>query len=218
MTAPGSPQPARVLIVDDHAMFAQSLTLALNEEDDLSVAAVATSLAAARSRVLDCHPDVVVLDHRLPDGNGVAAIEELRALRPSIKVVVLTAQATESLVSAALHAGAAGFVAKTDNVDNLVAAVRAAAVGESVISPALLTRLLPKLGAPEGKIGRNLTEREREVLILLADGLTNKAIAERLGVSPHTVRNHVVSLCKKLGAHSKLEALAVATREGLVAP
>ncbi len=208
--------PARVLIVDDHAMFAQSLTLALNEEDDLVVEAVATSLAAARSRVLDCRPDVVVLDHRLPDGHGVDAIGELRALQPSIKVVVLTAQATDSLVSAAVHAGAVGFVAKTDNVDNLVAAVRAAAAGESVISPALLTRMLPRLGGGQEQLGADLTDREREVLRLLADGLTNKAIATRLGLSPHTVRNHVVGICRKLGTHSKLEALAVATRAGLV--
>lgn len=217
MTAPETSRPARVLIVDDHAMFAQSLTLALNDEPDLSVVAVATSLAAARSRMLDCQPDVVVLDHRLPDGQGVSAIAQLRALRPSSQVVVLTAQATDALLTAALHAGAAGFVAKTDNVDNLVAAVRAAAAGQSVITPALLTRLLPKLGGPAGELGRDFTDREREVLRLLGEGLTNKAIAQRLGLSPHTVRNHVVSICKKLGAHSKLEALAIATREGLIA-
>jgi DNA-binding NarL/FixJ family response regulator len=216
MSLPQVTRFARVLIVDDHAMFAESLMLALDAEDDLSVVAVATSLAAARSRVLDCHPDVVVLDHRLPDGDGVAAIEGLRALRPSMRIVVLTAQGTERLLSAAMSAGATGFVAKTDNIDCLVGAVRAAAVGESVISQTLLMRILPKLGNAEA--ADDLTDREHEVLVLLAGGLTNKAIAAALQLSPHTVRNHVASICSKLGAHSKLEALAIATRRGLVTP
>jgi len=216
MTAPGMTRLARVLIVDDHAMFAESLTLALDAEEDLAVVAVATSLAAARSRVLDCHPDVVVLDHRLPDGDGVAAIESLCALRPSMRIVVLTAQGTERLLSAAMSAGATGFVAKTDNIDCLVGAVRAAAVGESVISQTLLLRILPKLGNADSV--DELTDRQHEVLALLAGGLTNKAIAARLQLSPHTVRNHIASICSKLGAHSKLEALAIATRRGLVTP
>lgn len=216
MTAPELTRVARVLVVDDHAMFAESLTLALDAESDLSVVAVATSLAAARSRVLDCHPDVVVLDHRLPDGDGVSAIEDLRALRPSMRVVVLTAQGTERLLSAALNAGAIGFVAKTDNIDCLVGAVRAAAVGESVISQTLLMRILPRLSNVEPV--DELTEREHQVLALLAGGLTNKAIAAELQLSPHTVRNHVASICSKLDAHSKLEALAIATRRGLVNP
>jgi len=216
MSVPEATRVARVLVVDDHAMFAESLTLALDAEDDLSVVAVATSLAAARSRVLDCHPDVVVLDHRLPDGEGVAAIESLQALRPSMRVVVLTAQGTERLLSAAIAAGATGFVAKTDNIDYLVGAVRAAVVGEAVVSQALLMRILPKLGAAEA--ADELTDREHDVLTLLAGGLTNKAIAARLQLSPHTVRNHIASICSKLGAHSKLEALAIATRRGLVTP
>jgi DNA-binding NarL/FixJ family response regulator len=207
--------PARVLVVDDHAMFAQSLTLALELEDDLEVVGVATSLAAARSRVLDSHPDVVVLDQRMPDGSGVHAVPELRALRPSIRIVILTAQAGDAVVSAALQAKVDGFVLKSDSIGNLIGAVRAAAVGHSVVSPAVLSRLLPRFGGSASS-AEELTGRERDVLTLLAEGLTNKAIATRLQLSPHTVRNHLARICAKMNAHSKLELLSIAAREGLV--
>jgi DNA-binding NarL/FixJ family response regulator len=166
--------------------------------------------------VRTCHPDVVLLDHRLPDGDGVSAIPELRALRPSMGIVVLTASAADHVLMAAIEAGAAGFLSKTRSIDEVTAAVRAAAAGESVISPELLARLLPRFQRNGNHGAAELTEREREVLSLVAEGLSNAAIAARLVVSVHTVRNHIASMSSKLGAHSKLEALSIAVRQGLL--
>ena len=208
--------PIRVLVVDDHAVLASSLSQVLDIEPDLSCVGVANSLAQARSLIETAAPDVMLLDHRLPDGDGVQAIEELRALRPSLQVVVLTASAADHILVQAIEAGAAGFLSKTRSLGEVTAAVRAAAAGEALISPELLARLLPRLSRTPGVRQQELTEREREVLGLIADGLTNAAIAERLYVSVHTVRNHIANLSTKLGAHSKLEALSIAVRQGLL--
>jgi len=205
-----------VLVVDDHEVLASSLARVLDEEPDLVSVGVAGTLERARAMIATTAPDVVLLDHRLPDGDGVAAISELRALRPSIKVVVLTASAADHVLVAAIEAGASGFVSKTRSLGEVTSAVRAAATGEAVISPELLARLLPRLSPSGRPRHQELTEREREVLGLVADGLSNAAIAERLVVSVHTVRNHVANLSAKLGAHSKLEALSIAVREGLL--
>jgi DNA-binding NarL/FixJ family response regulator len=204
------------VIVDDHQMFAASLAHALQSEPDLLVVGQATSLAEASQLVAANAPDVVLLDHRLPDGDGVGAIEDLRGIRPSAKIVVLTATASDRVLVAAMEAGAAGFIAKTQRLDDVIAGVRAAAQGESVVSAKLLSRLLPRLQRQGGGGRTELTEREREILDLLAKGLSNADIAEQLTISVHTVRNHVANLSAKLGAHSKLEVLAIAVREGLV--
>jgi DNA-binding NarL/FixJ family response regulator len=177
---------------------------------------IAGTLERARALVATAAPDVILLDHRLPDGDGASAIGQLRALRPSVRVVMLTASAADHVLVTAIEAGASGFVSKTRSLAELTSAVRAAASGEAVISPELLVRLLPRLHR-SGRIGHSdLTEREREVLGLLAEGLSNAAIAGQLTVSVHTVRNHVANLSAKLGAHSKLEALSIAVRDGLL--
>jgi DNA-binding NarL/FixJ family response regulator len=214
-----SDQPVRVLLVDDHEVLAASLAAVLDAQPDLISVGIAPTLARARALIPTTAPDVLLLDHRLPDGDGVAALPQLRALRPSMQVVVLTASAADHVLVAALEAGAAGFLSKTRSLAEVTSAIRAAAAGEAVISPEMLARLLPRIsrtqpGGPQR--GNDLTEREREVLGLLADGLTNAAIAERLVVSVHTVRNHIANLSGKLGAHSKLEALSIAVREGLL--
>jgi DNA-binding NarL/FixJ family response regulator len=162
-------------------------------------------------------PDVLLLDRRLPDGDGVSAIPELRAIRPSMDVVVLTAADNDHVLVQAIEAGAAGFVSKTRGLGEVTAAVRAAAAGEAVISPEMLSRLLPKLTRAAGP-EPELTRREQEVLDMLGQGLSNAAIAERLTVSVHTVRNHIANLSAKLGAHSKLEVLSIAIRRGLLSP
>ena len=197
-------------------MFASSLAHALRAEPDLLIVGQAVSLQDARTQIAAEAPDVVLLDHRLPDGDGVSALSSLRALRPSAQVVVLTASATDRVLVAAMEAGAAGFIAKTQQLDDVIAGVRAAAQGESVVSPKLLARLLPRLHRQPGSSRTSLTDRERDILDLLAGGLSNADIAARLTLSVHTVRNHVANLSAKLGAHSKLEALAIAVREGLV--
>jgi DNA-binding NarL/FixJ family response regulator len=204
--------------VDDHDMFAQSLQLALSAEPDLTVVGTAPTLAQARAMVVTSTPDVVLLDHRLPDGLGVESITELRALRPAVNVVVLTAAAEDSTLVAATEAGCAGFILKTSPLEELVAAVRTAAAGEIMVSSDLLSRLLNRLQHQRDRPEHSLTAREREILGLIGEGLTNGAIAKRLFISVNTVRNHVQSVLAKLDAHSKLEALSVAIREGLIDP
>jgi len=209
--------PIRVLVVDDHEVLATSLAHVLDAEPDMVSVGVAGSIEKAKSMVQTTAPDVVLLDHRLPDGEGVAAVAELRALRPGVKVVVLTASAADHVLVAAIEAGVSGFVSKTRSLGEVTSAVRSASSGEAVISPEMLARLLPRLHRT-GQSGGHaaLTEREREVLGYLADGLTNAAIADKLVVSVHTVRNHIANLSAKLGAHSKLEALSIAVRQGLL--
>jgi two-component system, NarL family, response regulator DevR len=208
-------RPIRVMIADDHDVLATSLMTVLDQEDDIVGVGVAGTLAQARAMVVSAAPDVLLLDHRMPDGDGVAAIPDLLGLRPGLRIAVLTASPGDHLLVQALTAGASGFVSKTRSLAEVAATVRAAAAGEAVVSPELLARLLPRLhgGAAQQQ---QLTEREREVLDLVAEGLSNAAIAERLVVSVHTVRNHIANLSAKLGAHSKLEALAIAVRQGLL--
>jgi len=208
----------RVLIVDDHEVLASTLAMALEADDDLEVVGTAGSLADAEALLGRRGVDVLLLDHRLPDGDGIASIPRLQELAPDARIIVLTASTSDDLLLAALENGAAGFVSKTRGLGELKAAVSAVVAGESVVSPELLTRLIPRLTRRESRQPVQLTERELEVLSLVAQGLSNAAIAETLFVSVHTVRNHVANLSSKLGAHSKLEALTIALREGIVAP
>ncbi len=210
--------PVRLLVVDDHDMFAESLRMVLSAESDLTVVGTAATLAQAREMVVSMTPDVVLLDHRLPDGLGVDSISELKALRPSAKIVVLTAAAEDSMLVTATEAGCAGFILKTSPLEELVAAVRTAAAGEIMVSSDLLARLLNRLHHQHDRPTQDLTTREREILELIAEGLTNGAIAARLFISVNTVRNHVQSVLAKLDAHSKLEALSIAIRDGLIEP
>ena len=206
----------RVLIVDDHDVLASSLAKVLDTEPDLLVVGVAGSLKSAAALIRTTAPDVLLLDHRLPDGDGVAAIGRLRELRPSMAIIVLTASPAEHLMVAAVEAGVSGFLSKTRSLGEVTSAVRSAAVGEAVISPEMLARLLPRLGGTARVGAAALTDREREILGLIAQGLSNAAMAERLVVSVNTVRNHVANLLGKLGARTKLEALSIAIREGLL--
>lgn len=216
-TTAAAQRPIRVLLVDDHQMFVSSLAFVLENEPDLRVVGVATSIRAALDLAASSAPEVILLDYRMPDGDGISAIGPLLAAAPRAQVVMLTASTSEQVLLAAVEAGAAGFVDKSRDLGEVTAAVRSAASGESLISPQLLARLLPRLRRHENNgPGQQLTEREREVLGYLAEGLSNAEIAARMVVSVHTVRNHVANLSAKLGAHSKLEALATAVRLGLV--
>jgi DNA-binding NarL/FixJ family response regulator len=211
-----APRPVtRVLVVDDHEVLSGSLALVVDAEADMESVGVARDLAEARRRVADRQPDVILLDRRLPDGDGIEAIAELRTLSPDTKVVVLTASDTDQVLVQAIEAGASGFLSKSRGLGEVIGAVRAAAAGEAVISGEMLSRLLPKLTRSGGPTVE-LTPRELDVLELLAEGKSNAAIAQSLFVSVHTVRNHVANLSAKLGAHSKLEALSIAVRRGLL--
>ena len=205
----------RVFIIDDHHMFTQAVAAALSEEADMEVVDTVDTVAEARRRLPALETDVILLDQRLPDGQGTHVAAELRALRPGARVVLVTAAAEPSILNEALAAGCAGFVTKSDSIDALAAAVRAAASGATAVSPAMLQRLT----SPESQDGpatEALTPRETAVLLFLADGLSNEEISRRLFISIHTLRNHIQNIIGKLGAHSKLEAVSIAIREGLI--
>lgn len=206
----------RVVLVDDHEMFAEALGDILAREPDIAVVATASSVRQAREAVPAHKPDVVLMDFELPDGDGAAATEAVKKLRPETKVVMLTGFTDERVLIAALEAGCSGYITKSKAVEEVVAAVRAAYAGEALISADMLARLLPKLRPSSKRAGADLTRREVEVLELLAAGTPTRDIAERLVISPQTVRNHVQNILSKLHVHSKLEAVSSAVREGVI--
>jgi two-component system nitrate/nitrite response regulator NarL len=156
-----------------------------------------------------------VVDYRLPDGRGSDLVRSLHESAPEVRVVILTAAEDDGAFLDALEAGCAGYVTKDRPLEAVVDAVTAAAAGDLAVSTSLLARTLPRVHREPGTAAR-LTAREREVLELVAEGVPNKTIATRLSVRLNTVRNHVQNVITKLGAHSKLEAVAIATRAGLI--
>jgi DNA-binding NarL/FixJ family response regulator len=206
-------EPIRVVIVDDHAMVAESLKRLLESEHDMKVVALAVNVAGAIEAARMCHPDVMVMDYGLPDGNGVSATTLIRDEWPGMKVLLLTGASSADVVAAALDAGCVGYVEKTNAGASLTSAVRAVHAGEAVVPQARLGRLLGRADAGRVEI---LTKREREILTCVEGGASNKAIAAELTVSLNTVRTHVQSILKKLGAHSKLEAVSVAREQGVL--
>lgn len=205
---------SRILLVDDHRMFAELLKVALEAEHDLTVVGLAGSGRQALDLATDCRPDVVVLDYRLPGDDGIRVAQQLRQALPEVRIVMLTGQEDDSLLRSALSAGCSGFVTKDKGIDHLVDAVRAVCEGRVGIDADATSRLT---ALPAGRRGSNrLTAREAEVLALLADGVSTREIASRLFISLNTARNHVQRLIAKLGAHSRLEAVAVARRNGLL--
>jgi two-component system, NarL family, response regulator DevR len=206
----------RVLICDDHQLVAQALSLMLAAQPDIEVVGVAGTAAEVRAMAAAVAPHVVLMDYALPDGDGVAATAAIKAAQPDVRVVMLTSMLDEGVLVAAIEAGCSGYVTKHKSSEELTTAVRLAAAGEALVSPDMLARLLPRLRRNHHALGWDLTPRERQVLDLLADGRSKEEIAERLFLSTNTVRNHIQSVLTKLHAHSRLEAVAAATREGLV--
>lgn len=204
------------MIADDHAVFADGLAALLRTQDDLAVSGIASGVADAAALVARSCPDVVLMDYELADGTGVDATVEVLRRCPTAKVVMLTSFSDDAVLLSSIEAGCSGFVTKHRAGREVIDAVRAAAAGEALISPALLARLLPRLRRDPIRRASTLTRREIEVLELLAEGLSNQAVAERLRVSLNTVRNHVQNVLTKLGAHSRLEAVAAAVRQGLI--
>jgi len=205
-----------VLIIDDHRMFAESLARLLADEEGIAVLATAASGSEGIELADRLRPQVVLVDYQMPEQDGIAIAVEIKRRDPKIMVVMLAGSAEDRMLLAAIDAGCSGFLTKDRTAAEVAYAVRAAASGEAVISPALLARLLPKLNRTHRALGADLTEREREILALLARGWTNKVIASELNLSVNTVRNYVQSVLSKLGAHSKLEAVSTATREAII--
>jgi DNA-binding NarL/FixJ family response regulator len=208
--------PIGVLIIDDHRMFAESLARLLAAEGDITVLGVATSAAAAFTLADDTHPQVVLVDYQMPGQDGLEIVVELKRRSPELIVLMISGVVDETVLLAAIDAGCAGFLTKDRAAAEVAAAVRSAVAGEALISPVLLARLLAKLKHAHDGIGADLTDRERQILGLLATGQTNAHIAADLSLSINTVRNYVQAILTKLGAHSKLEAVSTAVREGVI--
>jgi DNA-binding NarL/FixJ family response regulator len=202
----------RVLLVEDHDMVAEAMTLAMRRADDIEIVARARSISTAMAELGACEPDVVLLDRRLPDGDGIDAIGTLGAT--GARVLMLTGEATASVAARVAEAGGAGLMLKSAGLDELEDAVRRVADGEAVFGAEFLAGVLNRLTGRTP--AATLTARERQALGLLADGTSTADLATRLGIAHNTARNHVQRVLEKLGARSKLEAVAIARREGLL--
>jgi DNA-binding NarL/FixJ family response regulator len=211
-----------VLLVDDHPLFLDGVRAALSGQSDLEVVAEAHDVATALALVGELAPDVVLMDLNLPDGNGVDATRSVLAARPETRVLVITMNADDDAVVAAMRAGARGYVVKGAGRDDLLDAVRTVAAGGAVFSPTVADRLGSFFAGLSAQPGRELfpqlSEREREVLDLVARGYDNRRIARELFLSDKTVRNHVSSVLSKLDAADRSEAIQRARRAGLGNP
>ncbi|WP_328540530.1 response regulator transcription factor [Streptomyces sp. NBC_00344] len=209
-------RPVRVLLVEDHDMVAEAICLALERSPDLQVVGRSGSVASALVDTRRYEPDVVLMDRRLPDGDGVSAIADLLALAPNVRVLVLAGEGSASVAARIAETGGAGLILKARGLSELEDAVRKVAAGEVVFSQDLLGDVLGRLTGRVPGLGANLTPREREALHLLGEGLSTAELSGLLGVALNTGRNHVQRVLEKLGARSQLEAVTIARREGLL--
>jgi DNA-binding NarL/FixJ family response regulator len=212
----------RLLLVEDHASFRQTLALVFDQQPDFQVVAQAGSLGEARRVMRDREADMAVIDLALPDGEGVELIEELCEANPEFAALVLTASLDRAEHARAIEAGAAGVLHKSADVDEIMDATRRLAAGETLISSDELVEMLRLAGQSREELRgarasiEQLTRREMQVLEALAEGLTNREIAERLHMSVDTERTHMMNILSKLGVHSRLQALLFAARYGLI--
>jgi len=206
----------RVLIVEDHRMFAEALMRALARVPGVSVVGAVTSAAEATRAVRRTQPDVVLLDQQLPDGIGTQVAGTIRACNAGTRIVLVTGTHDDALVREAAAAGCSGFVLKSQSVGELVEVVGRVAQGDTLALRAVPRELTARINRTVRRNALGLSAREVEVLQLVAGGASIAGIAGQLNVSLHTVRNHVQSVIRKCGAHSKLEAVALALREGVI--
>jgi NarL family two-component system response regulator LiaR len=209
-------QPIRVMLVDDHTMVRRGLATFLKVFDDLELAGEAASGDAAIRLCAQVLPDVVLMDMVMPDMDGATATRAIRGQFPMVQVIALTSFKEEWLIQSALQAGAIGYLLKDVSADELARAIRAAHAGRATLSPEAAQALVHAATQPPAP-GHDLTERERAVLALLVEGLNNTEIAERLVVSPSTIKSHVSNILSKLGVTSRTEAVALAVRHRLIA-
>ena len=225
MTGPAR-GPIRVLIVDDHAMVRRGMRDFLELHDDLEVVGEAGDGESGVAAAARLEPDIVVMDLMMPGVDGVEATRRIRAANPAVEVIALTSFVEEARVVAAIEAGASGFLLKDAEADELAAAIRAAAAGEVHLDPAVAGIVARRMregngaggragtGAPREGIG-SLTARERDVLGGVARGMSNRAIADALGITERTARTHVSNILAKLGLSSRTQAALLAVQHGL---
>jgi len=220
---PSEASPTRVMIVDDHAAFAGALAIAIDANADLHCVGYAPTIGESLPMLADLDPDVVLMDVRLPDGNGIEAIPQVVAAASRARVLVLTGHTDVELLARAAALGASGFLPKESPVASVLSAIRAAVAGQMLVDGATLASILARLADASHHSSAQvadvplLTNREADVLGLMGQGLDPHAIAIELGITLNTCRGYQKSLMAKLEAHSQLEAVVIGTRKGLLA-
>ena len=213
----------RVLVCDDHALFRRGLQMVLEQEPDISVVGEAGDGAEALEKAVDSMPDVVLMDVRMPKRGGIDSCTAIKDAVPSAKIIMLTISDEEADLYDAIKAGAAGYLLKEISIEEVAAAVRAVHEGQSLISPSMASKLLSEFASMIKRTDERqqlptprLTDREMEVLKLVAKGLNNRDIAKELYISENTVKNHIRNILEKLQLHSRMEAVVYAVREKLL--
>jgi DNA-binding NarL/FixJ family response regulator len=217
--------PIRALIVDDHALFRRGLEMVLAAEDDIELVGEASDGAEAVQKAGESLPDVVLMDIRMPKSSGIEACRAMKEVAPSSKIVMLTISDEEEDLFEAIRAGASGYLLKDIPLDEVADVVRAVHGGQSLINPSMAAKLLTEFAAlnkrdqeerAEQVPPPKLTDREMQVLKLVAKGMNNRDIAKELFISENTVKNHVRNILEKLQIHSRMEAVMIAVREKLI--
>ncbi|MDT0405048.1 MULTISPECIES: response regulator [Streptomyces] len=214
---PGPDNPIRVFLLDDHEVVRRGVHDLLDDEPDITVVGEAANVEQALVRVPALRPQVAVLDVRLPDGDGVTVCRELRSQLPDLACLMLTSFDDEEALLDSIMAGASGYVLKQIQGSDLVSAVRTVAAGQSLLDPSATAKLMARLRQgqepePEPDALPGLTEREREILALIGEGLTNRQIGQRLYLAEKTVKNHISRLLAKLGVERRIQAAVIATQ------
>ena len=218
-------EPIRVLIADDHALFRRGLEMVLEEEDDIDLVGQASDGTEAVAVAGESLPDVVLMDIRMPKSSGIEACRGIKEVAPSAKIVILTISDEEEDLFEAIRAGASGYLLKDIPLDEVAEAVRAVHGGQSLINPSMAGKLLSEFATlakrdteeeAQHVAPPKLTDREMEVLKLVARGMNNRDIAKELFISENTVKNHVRNILEKLQIHSRMEAVMIAVRQKLI--
>ena len=207
-------QAIRVYLLDDHELVRQGIRRVLESSGEIDVVGEGDTIAIGTSQIRSLRPDVAVLDVRLPDGSGIEACRAIRSTDPHVRALILTSYDDDEALLAAIMAGAAGYVLKEIRGHDLVDAVRRVAAGQSLIDPTVTTRLLDRVrsGRAGGSELDSLTPQEQRLLGYIAEGLTNREIAERMSLAEKTVKNYVSSVLAKLGVGRRAQAAVIAAR------
>lgn len=208
----------RVLLADDHALFRRGLASLLAGRDDIDVVGEAGSGQEAIDRAHELMPDVILMDVRMPGLGGLEATRRIKEEMPYVRIVILTVSEDDEDLFAALKNGAQGYLLKNIDPEDLIACIHQVQRGEAPLAPPMASKILKEFSAPPTRLGPALTQRERQVLELVARGDANKEIARHLQISENTVKNHLRNILEKLHLQNRVQAVMYALREGLITP